>query len=57
MGKKKMLLGVTGTIGAINLPQFIYTLRDEYDIDVILTENAQRFLSPRAYKAFCSRSL
>ncbi|AMR09781.1 flavoprotein [Bacillus sp. FSL W8-0445] len=52
MGKKKMLLGVTGTIGAINLPQFIYTLRDEYDIDVILTENAQRFLSPRAIRPF-----
>ncbi|MEC1560507.1 flavoprotein [Bacillus haynesii] len=52
MDKKKMLLGVTGTIGAINLPQFIYTLREEYEIDVILTENAQRFLSPQAIRPF-----
>lgn len=45
MSKKKLLLGVNGTIGSHNVPMFIHYLNREYDINVILTHTAQRFLT------------
>ncbi|QPQ29764.1 flavoprotein [Lysinibacillus sp. JNUCC 51] len=52
MHKKKLLLGVCGAIGAINVPQYLHALNHQYEIDVILTQNAQRFITVQAIKPF-----
>lgn len=45
MHKQKLLLGVTGAIGAINLPQFLYELNNHYDINIVLTKGALKFVT------------
>lgn len=43
---KKMLLGITGAIGSLNIPLYINTLNEFYDINVIFTKSATKFINP-----------
>ncbi|GAB1159420.1 hypothetical protein YWY31_54450 [Paenibacillus illinoisensis] len=48
MYKKKLLFGVTGSIGASNVPTYLAYLSQEYEINLIMTENSQKFLVSNA---------
>ncbi|MDN4602836.1 flavoprotein [Paenibacillus sp. 11B] len=48
MYKKKLLFGVTGSIGASNVPTYLAYLAQEYEINLIMTENSQKFLVSNA---------
>ncbi|SDG73717.1 flavoprotein [Marvinbryantia formatexigens] len=47
--KKKMLIGVCGSVGAVSLVNYISSLFQYYDIDLILTPNSTNFVQ---YKGF-----
>ncbi|MDP5275257.1 flavoprotein [Chengkuizengella axinellae] len=51
----KILIGVTGTIGAINLPIYLSYIRKKINcsLDIILTKNAKKFISPLALMSTC----
>lgn len=50
--KEKMILGVTGSVGAISLVNYVSILSDYYDIDLILTKNATSFVQPKGLDTF-----
>lgn len=48
MYKRKLLVGVTGSVGAANVPTYLAYLSQHYEINLILTKNAQKFLTTNA---------
>ncbi|MFV0555826.1 MAG: flavoprotein [Lactovum sp.] len=44
--KKNILLGITASIAAHKLPSIVEKLREDYNIYVVMTENACQFVSP-----------
>ncbi|MDG0874706.1 hypothetical protein L5D93_20685 [Paenibacillus thiaminolyticus] len=52
---KKILVGVTGTIGSINVYQYILALKSRFQcqLDLILTKNAKQFVSTLALVNLC----
>lgn len=49
---KKMTLGITGAIGAVDISKYLTLLATEYEINVILTDNALKFLTEQSIKYF-----
>nr|WP_015061096.1 flavoprotein [Pseudomonas sp. K-62]BAM13932.1 phosphopantothenoylcysteine decarboxylase [Pseudomonas sp. K-62] len=49
---RNLLLGCAGSIGVLFLPTLIIRLRKEYntEIDVMMTANAQKFLTPYSFE-------
>ena len=45
--KKKLILGLTGSIAAYKIPQMVSDLRKkEFNVFAVLTENALKFVTP-----------
>lgn len=50
--KEKMLIGITGSIGAIALVNYIKVLSQNYSINLILTKNATQFIQAKGLDTF-----
>lgn len=50
--RKKITLGICGTIGASNIDNYIAILSQKYDVNVIITENAKNFISYQSVKYY-----
>ncbi|MDC3424428.1 hypothetical protein NC797_07890 [Aquibacillus sp. 3ASR75-11] len=51
---KKITLGVCGTIGASNIDNYVILLSRLYEVNVILTQNAKRFIAYETLKYYCN---
>ena len=52
MNGKNILIGVTGGIAAYKTPNLVSMLvKQGYNVDVILTENAMNFITPNTFEA------
>lgn len=49
---KKITLGVCGTIGASNIDNYVILLSRIYEVNVILTQNAHKFVSYESLKYY-----
>ena len=55
---KKVVLGVTGGIAAYKAAEFVRLLvKEELDIHVVMTENAQRFIAPLTFQTLSGNSV
>ncbi len=50
--KEKLLIGVTGSVGAIALVNYVSVLSQYYCIDLIFTKNAIQFVQPKGLDTF-----
>ncbi|CCC19417.1 flavoprotein [Streptococcus thermophilus] len=53
--KKKLLILVTGSVGASNLDAYLYYLKEFYDLTVILSENSKQFINKNLVSYFCDK--
>ncbi|PGR32564.1 hypothetical protein COC64_24035 [Bacillus cereus] len=55
MNNTTVLIGVNGTIGAINLPVYLACIKEKINcsLNVILTENAKKFINPLSLRPYC----
>lgn len=49
MKKERLLIGICGSVGATAVINYIYELRNYFDIDLILTQNALEFVQPKGF--------
>src|SRR4030043_1336215 len=55
---KKVVLGVTGGIAAYKAAEFVRLLvKEEADVHVVMTENAQRFIAPLTFQTLSGNSV
>lgn len=54
-GKKLIVLGVTGSIAAFKAADLCSKLAREFDVQVMMTENACRFVSPLTFRTLSRR--
>lgn len=54
-GKKLIVLGVTGGIAAYKAADLCSKLSKEYEVQVIMTENAQKFVTPLTFRTLSRR--
>ncbi len=55
---KKVVLGVTGGIAAYKAAEFVRLLvKEEVDVHVVMTENAQRFITPLTFQTLSGNSV
>ena len=52
MNKQELLIGICGSVGAISIVNYLYTLKDSYNINLILTKNALNFVQPKGLDTF-----
>ncbi|WP_077702351.1 flavoprotein [Virgibacillus dokdonensis] len=50
MKDKKIVFGITGSIAAINVTNYIYELLSLYRVEVVLTKSASNFLNPNGLR-------
>lgn len=50
--KKNLIIGVTGSVGSVNLIAYLATLQPYYNLRLIFTENALNFVNPRGFDTF-----
>jgi phosphopantothenoylcysteine synthetase/decarboxylase len=57
--KYKLLVGITGSINAVNSPMYLNSLKnhlgEEWFIEIVLTENAKRFVSELSLSSMCGK--
>ncbi|MCM3005881.1 flavoprotein [Priestia koreensis] len=51
---QKITLGVCGTIGASNIHNYVVLLSKVYELNIILTANAQKFVTYESLKYYCN---
>ena len=54
-GKKLIVLGVTGGIAAYKAADLCSKLAKVYEVQVIMTENAQKFVTPLTFQTLSRR--
>jgi phosphopantothenoylcysteine decarboxylase/phosphopantothenate--cysteine ligase len=55
---KKVVLGVTGGIAAYKAAEFVRLLvKEEVDVHVVMTENAQKFIAPLTFQTLSGNSV
>ncbi|WP_312096725.1 flavoprotein [Niallia sp.] len=48
--KKKLLLGMTGTIASLNIFHYLNVFKESYDIKIIMTRAATKFINPNGLR-------
>ena len=56
--KKKLIIGITGSIAAFKSVQLISDLsKENYEIDVLMTPSAAKFVTPLSIQALTKRKV